>query len=529
MFTFPLPSSRSSLLAMSLTAALLGACVETAHAEFGCQASGSLPIFPTAGTTCGTALGVGQTVDIQVTFSNSSSSTPDGTTRVPVKLVNACSGGVNSGAPCTVDSQCPAATCVPAVIYTLACTTTNCAVELSGVLTFVPVNPDGCVSKAAGVLGCTEDPSNANHVLIFVDASGLPFAADAFQEPIATIRAQATAAVPFSQSNPCGSFGTRGDAPSNAIVTTDAQCSAVATGGAQGSTNLFLPQATSTPTPTATPTATPTPTATSTATVTPTVTATTTATPTPTVTSTATATPTRTPTPTVTATRTSTPIPSATATPGVERCRTPGFWATHACPDVADGNRDDDCEKGNAINITQRVIDAAGGCLEICGERITDTNLNSANSAVEAMCASGGGVTQLARQLTAAALNCVMSGGGATCTGISIQQLFADCNLACESGGTAGTHSIGACIDLLDNYNNGLTNGCHERPLCNLQVIDPKTGRGLCFDPPGSAGSSDECNDARKNDCAVTENVGKNEATETKCATGTKADNESCP
>ena len=66
--------------------------------------------------------------------------------------------------------------------------------------------------------------------------------------------------------NPCGQFGTRADTSGNSIVTTDGQCDAVATGGAQGSTNLFLPQPTATPTETPTPTATATPTPTETAT-----------------------------------------------------------------------------------------------------------------------------------------------------------------------------------------------------------------------------------------------------------------------
>ena len=56
------------------------------------------------------------------------------------------------------------------------------------------------------------------------------------------------------------------------------------------------------------------------------------------------------------------------------------------------------------------------------------------------------------------------------------------------------------------------------------------SGKPLCFEPPGSAGSSDECNDARKNDCMVLEQGGgKNPQTESQCAIGTKADHESCP
>ncbi len=503
----------------------------------GCQASGSLPIFPGDGTTCGTALGVGDTVDIGITLSNSSSSVPPGT-QVAAKLVNTCAGGINGGKPCADDAACPTSTCRAAVAYTLACATTSCSIELPGVLTFVPVGADGCVAKSAGVVECIEDPLNSNRVLVFVDAGGVAIGAGAFLVPIATIRASIGATVPPTMTNPCGVFGTRGDTPTTAIVTTDALCDAVTTGGAQGSSSIFAPAATATPTPTPTETATPTATVTSTATPTPTATATATPTPTATVTATptptltATPTPTRTATPTPTPTRTLTPTPTTTATPGAERCRTPGFWATHACPDVADGNRDDDCEKGGAINITQRVIDAAGGCLEICGERITNTDVESANSALEAMCVAVVGVSerQLARQLMATALNCVMSGGGATCTGISIGSVFADCNLVCESGGTSGTRSVGDCIGLLDAYNNGLDTRCHDRALCNPEVIDPVSGAPLCFEPPGSAGSAGACNDAKKSDCMVIEKfTPKSPEREALCSTGTIADNESCP
>ncbi len=251
-------------------------------AAFGCQASGALPIFPSAGTTCPTALHLGDNVDILVSLTNTSSSVPPGTF-VSAKLVNSCVAGVNGGQPCTVNSECPGSTCGPAIIYTLACTNTACAIELPGTLTFVPVGGNGCVSNDAAVTGCSVNAGDPlNKIDITVNAGGvvLPAAANV---PIATIRAVATADIPVSVSNPCGQFGTRSDTLGNSIVTTDAQCSAQSTGGAQGSTNLFLPQPTATPTPTATatPTTTATTTATPTETATPTTTATTTATPTP--------------------------------------------------------------------------------------------------------------------------------------------------------------------------------------------------------------------------------------------------------
>jgi hypothetical protein len=270
--------------------ALVLICAPRAYAAFGCQASGALPIFPSAGTTCATALQLGDTVDILVSLTNTSSSVPPGTS-ISAKLVNTCQGGLNGGAPCTVSSECPASTCGAAVIYTLACTNTACAVELPGTLTFVPVGGNGCVSNDPAVTGCAANAGNPlNKVDITVNAAGMALPAAA-NVPIATLRAQATADIPVSMLNPCGLFGTRADTLGNSIVTTDAQCSAPSTGGAQGSTNLFLPQPTATPTPT------------------PTVTATETATPTPTPTATETA------TPTATETATATPTTTATATP----------------------------------------------------------------------------------------------------------------------------------------------------------------------------------------------------------------------
>jgi hypothetical protein len=339
-----------------LSLGLMMVSTPVAQAQFGCQASGSLPIFPSTGTTCGTALRAnscvggangqaacttdsecpggtcGSQVNIAVTLTNTSSSIPPGT-NVSAKLVNACQSlGPSNGALCTTDADCdpglvPPGQCVAAVSYTLACETTQCAQELPGVLTFVPVNANGCVANDVNVTGCAQDPTNINKVTIFVNGTGVPLSAGAMNVPIATIRAQATASVPFSPMNPCGQFGTRADTSGNSLVTTDAQCESVQTGGAQGSTNLFLPQPTATATPTPTPTATPTatvtptetPTPTVTATVTPTPTVTATVTPTPTVTATETptptVTPTETPTPTVTATPTATPTVTPTVTP----------------------------------------------------------------------------------------------------------------------------------------------------------------------------------------------------------------------
>jgi hypothetical protein len=60
-------------------------------------------------------------------------------------------------------------------------------------------------------------------------------------------------------------------------------------------------------------------------------------------------------------------------------------------------------------------------------------------------------------------------------------------------------------------------------------VIDPVTDTPLCFEPPGSAGSSDECNDAKKSDCMVIEkSTAKSPQHETDCAVGMILADESC-
>jgi hypothetical protein len=170
--------------------------------------------------------------------------------------------------------------------------------------------------------------------------------------------------------------------------------------------------------------------------------------------------------------------------PGDIICRTPGFWATHG-----------GTQKTRSQNITQAVIDLGGGCFEVCGEVINTTVVNDANSALEAMCASprGDQRIQLARQLTAMALNCIVSEVGPDCGGdAALDELFGDCNSACVGG--PADRSIGECIGDVDCFNNGGCRGddnCHERELPDE------------FQPPGPAGSAGFCNDARKNDCTV--------------------------
>jgi hypothetical protein len=210
---------------------------------------------------------------------------------------------------------------------------------------------------------------------------------------------------------------------------------------------------------------------------------------------------------------------------GVEICRTPGFWNTHG-----------GIEKGaRSTNITQAVIDSAGG-LDVCGTLITNTAVGNSASAIEAMCVSVKGDLnrQLVRQLTAAALNCEISGGPAGGCNTEHATLIADCNLTCADG--SGGRSVNECIDEIDCFNNGgnWDNGmcgyipgecdvsgdycdentactglgdtecvptvtCHDLDLCpdaDDGVID---GSDFCFEPPGPAGSTGACKTARGN------------------------------
>jgi hypothetical protein len=155
---------------------------------------------------------------------------------------------------------------------------------------------------------------------------------------------------------------------------------------------------------------------------------------------------------------------------------------------------------------------------------------------VEAICVSpkGNSRLQLARQLTAMSLNCCISGLGSDCSmDPSLGDLYSQCNEACSTGDS----SANGCIEAVDCFNNGgqfnETTGtceprpdkCHERQLCNLNI-------GLCFDPPGPAGSSNACNDAGGNKCAVLPTDMdcslKNVEGEECCASGMIGEGESC-
>ncbi len=212
---------------------------------------------------------------------------------------------------------------------------------------------------------------------------------------------------------------------------------------------------------------------------------------------------------------------------GEELCRTPGFWKERAAWEKVTGKKVMPTQ-----NITQQVIDAAdGGQLNVCGTYIDNTDVGNSHSALEAMCISvkGEPKRQLVRQLTAAALNCVMS-GSSDCSGLSVGDNFATCDALCAGTGT----DYGQCISAIDCFNNGgdwvgdvfgggycapamtycddddlascdtaedcdgvdcLSTSCHERELCQ-EDGDP------CFEG-GPAGSQAQCKEAEGNNIYV--------------------------
>jgi hypothetical protein len=192
-------------------------------------------------------------------------------------------------------------------------------------------------------------------------------------------------------------------------------------------------------------------------------------------------------------------------------CRTPGFWKTHGA-------------------VSQQVINAAGGCLEVCGEVITTATANSvgnANSVLEAMCISPRGESklQLVRQLTGFALNCVISEFGPDCGGSgSLGALFDACNDACINN----TADVGDCISAIDCFANG-------------GLFDPTTG--LCGEDPNScheralpdfinqqsADTPQACNAASKSPCTVVPTAAA-DTDESLCTSGVKQSApETCP
>mgnify|MGYP003572106735 CR=1 FL=1 len=184
--------------------------------------------------------------------------------------------------------------------------------------------------------------------------------------------------------------------------------------------------------------------------------------------------------------------------PGDELCRTPGFWKTHAGVEKA----------GRSTNLTQEVIDHNGGTLGIiCGVEITDTTTynyagtgvgtsNGYESAVEGMCVHPKQriVRQLQRQLIAAAINCVVSGGSADCTGLLVGDKWKAANTACVNEAP----DMSSWIDEIDAFNNGEAPYTCSENIKESDVFDDViVGGGKV---PGPAGSSNACSEATYND-----------------------------
>jgi hypothetical protein len=212
-------------------------------------------------------------------------------------------------------------------------------------------------------------------------------------------------------------------------------------------------------------------------------------------------------------------------------CRSAGFWSVRGGDEGRDAN-----------NITQAVIDSAGGSLTVCGQVIDSSiPVGGLDSALEALCVKTQGVhqRQLYRQLTAAKLNCALSGADDCDDLVSV---YSRCDDACAEGESADRDEVTACADALSCFNEGgrlrddgkcargtcsvdgedcggdvgecrridvdgdryndnrcepLEDSCHDRDLCE------SPDEALCFDPVGAASSPKSCQDARQNDCTI--------------------------
>jgi len=128
--------------------------------------------------------------------------------------------------------------------------------------------------------------------------------------------------------------------------------------------------------------------------------------------------------------------------------------------------------------------------IKICGKTISvDQHGSEIPPVVEAICVSPSGDSQLqlGRQLTAAALNCILSGGGNDCTGITpIEEVFASCDSTCTD--PLQEDQVNSCIEKLDCFNNGgmwnendpqamycemdVAESCHDQPLIEIVITD---------------------------------------------------------
>jgi hypothetical protein len=135
-------------------------------------------------------------------------------------------------------------------------------------------------------------------------------------------------------------------------------------------------------------------------------------------------------------------------------CRPAYFWETRA-----------GYEHGH-VNLTQRVIDAAGG-LSVCGELVTKTVRQQPppledlglSSALQGLCVRTQGVRQrqLYRQLLATSLNCAMSDAD-DCDALVdefVNVTFSECDAVCAGTDGSGGPSMQKCIKQLRCFNVG--------------------------------------------------------------------------
>jgi hypothetical protein len=179
------------------------------------------------------------------------------------------------------------------------------------------------------------------------------------------------------------------------------------------------------------------------------------------------------------------------------------------------------CEgKRNAKNLTQIVLDLAGGEAMLCGSPLTNTALGNEESSLEAINVNmkEGIHLQYLRQGAAAINNCLISGSDWQCTGMSIGGVFAECEAFCtgDDDWCAGAddeeqcrhNAFSYCEGLLDCFNNGYLveyDDDSDMYYCNYDVMAcspelceaPTVGEYFCGGKP--AGSSKAGNEATQN------------------------------
>jgi hypothetical protein len=217
------------------------------------------------------------------------------------------------------------------------------------------------------------------------------------------------------------------------------------------------------------------------------------------------------------------PPPPDICFPGLEICRTPGFWGSR-------GGYEGDGFWTKGQNVTGEVI---GDGLMVCGTLITGTMLGDGQSATEAICIKGGDKrAKMMRMLMSASLNCALgdcsantSGLVAYCNDVCANEVTADYGMCQGSLGcfNEGGHinADGSCVpagefactgtdtlcdpadpvecNLLDGEECVSYESCHDRMACPDFYDDGEiNGSADCFEPLGAASSPGKCNAARK-------------------------------